>query len=172
MTRWLLLSTALSIIESAYSQGQETLNITVPAGSTYDGKSKLLCTPIKWQQGVAFYFANYFAHAATVRMRPGEQWPFVICTILLALFVPHAGLYRAMSAIHRRAVFHGETFGGSDLRMAARAGALCVVVRGDGWKPSMAQRSLQGVTFRLPSPTEEHWDSKERSRRLEGQNLQ
>lgn len=153
MTRWLLLA-AFALFTITYGQDQEELSIPLPAGSTYDEKSKLLCTPLRWPQAAAFYFANYFSHAATIRVSPGERWRAVIATIMLALFLPHTGLYRAMIAIRRRAVFYGKASGGNDLRMAARAGALCVVVRGTGWKPYMAKGPISGVTVTRPYSSE------------------
>lgn len=77
------------------------ITITVPEGSTNHGNPNLLCTPPNWYDYVIFYFANYFAHAATVITVPGQGTSETIEVIRNALLLPTSGVLRAMSAIRR-----------------------------------------------------------------------
>lgn len=102
------------------------MNVTfaVPAGSSQHGNPHLLCTPPKWHEFVVFYFANYFAHALTIIITP-DQTPFEVgLTAFFALMFPVSGVGRAVRAIRRRSRLERDV-----LKGAARAGAVCMVVR-------------------------------------------
>ncbi|KAK3942948.1 hypothetical protein QBC46DRAFT_447257 [Diplogelasinospora grovesii] len=98
--------------------------IVVPEGSTNHGNPKLLCTPPAWYDYVLFYFANYFAHAATVISYPGQGGFETVAVAVSALMLPVSGFTRAANAIYRRARFESNP-----LKRAARARALCMVVK-------------------------------------------
>lgn len=75
---------------------------------------------------------------------------------MLALFFPVSGLMRAVNAIVR----FGR-WGSSDLEKACRAGALCMVVRANGWLPSDGQTldvSVVERTWTKPHRTEQDTD--------------
>ncbi len=99
--------------------------IVAPEGTTNHGNPKLLCTPTQWSDVILFFFGNYFAHAATVITKPGQSLTHAGRTILWALVLPGSGINQAVNAILRRAVWETK----NPLKRAARAGALCMVVR-------------------------------------------
>ncbi|KAL6892437.1 hypothetical protein HDV57DRAFT_482018 [Trichoderma longibrachiatum] len=98
---------------------------TVPEGSTNHGNPNLLCTPAKWYDVLIFFSANYFAHAASVIIEPGQNSASIIQYILFALVLPGAGVSRAVRAISRHAITERK----NPLKRAARAGALCMVLK-------------------------------------------
>ena len=77
-----------------------------------------------------FILANFVAHAATVKTRPGEPAVSVFIALVCALFFPGFGTARGLDAIFRHAIT-----GKSALQKAKQAGALCQVVRTSNWKP-------------------------------------
>jgi hypothetical protein len=81
---------------------------------------------------LSFFIANYFAHAATVRANPGEDWKDFTFAVVLAIAFPFSGVARGLEAIIRR--LRGYRRSESALRKAARAGALCIVVRDENWQ--------------------------------------
>jgi len=96
-----------------------------------------------------FYLANYAAHAATTRSLPGEKNWRTMMAVLVALFFPAAGAFRGILGITSLAVF-----GKSDLDKAAKAGALCMIVRGPDWEPRNGD-TLENTLLCLPAqPTE------------------
>ncbi len=100
-------------------------SIIVPDGTTNHGRPDLLCVPPKWYDYVVFFFANYFAHAATIVTMPGQNWSQAALTSILALFLPVSGITRATRLILRR-----PTLARHDaLLRATRARAVCMVVR-------------------------------------------
>lgn len=107
------------------------ITISVPEGTSNHGDPDLLCVPSKWTNILLFYAVNYLAHAVTVKSLPGEKLANTVFFIALALIYPYSGLLRGLEAIARRAAW----FRGNELQRAARAGALCVVVRNKRWKP-------------------------------------
>ena len=141
---------ALSCI-SASVAGHATTNITVsvPAGSSNHGLPNYICTPVKWYDIILFFGANFFAHAATIRTLPGEKPEDVALTVVLALFFPFSGISRGIEAIVR----HASWPPCDDLTKAARAGALCTVVRGELWKLRDGL-SLRGIQFENGTPVE------------------
>ncbi|RYP63526.1 hypothetical protein DL771_009222 [Monosporascus sp. 5C6A] len=99
--------------------------ITVPEGTTNHGNPNLLCTPAKWYDLIIFFSANYFAHSATVIVNPGQSLIETGILIFFALILPGAGIVGAVSAIVR----HAATETKNPLNRAARAGALCMVLK-------------------------------------------
>lgn len=120
------------------------MTIAVPNGTfTHDDGHVLCVRAHQWQTSVyvaIFVATNYVAHAATVRSSPGDALLATVGNIALALFLPMSGLMRALNAIRRFARR------GSDIEKACRAGALCMVVRVDGWMPTAGQ-SVDAVLF-------------------------
>jgi hypothetical protein len=100
------------------------ITLTVPDGTTNHGNPNLLCTPPYWYDFVLFYFANYIAHAATVISSPGPGSWSTVYVVIIALLIPVSGVIRAVSNIRRHACTEAHP-----LRRAARARALCMVVR-------------------------------------------
>ncbi|KAK0622673.1 hypothetical protein B0T14DRAFT_514256 [Immersiella caudata] len=99
--------------------------IVVPEGTTDHGNPQLLCTPARWYDYIFFIFANYLAHAATVVPIPGQDIEASICAVLLALMLPGSAVARSVTVILRRPATHRQ----DPLRCAARAGALCIVLK-------------------------------------------
>lgn len=107
------------------------ITVTVPDGSSNHGSSNLVCTPTTWYDVFIFFAANFFAHAATIKTLPGEKWREALFTIVLALLFPFSGMSRGIEAIVR----HASWPPADDLTVAARAGALCIVLRDVRWRP-------------------------------------
>lgn len=95
------------------------------------GDPRLVCTRASPISIAVFLFVNYIAHCATVGSYPGYSSLAVVLTNVFALFFPASGIIRAMNMLIRRA----ELFGENELETAARAGALCMVVRTSDWEP-------------------------------------
>ncbi|KAJ7909938.1 hypothetical protein B0H13DRAFT_2192607, partial [Mycena leptocephala] len=102
------------------------MTIPVPEGTSNHGDPSLLCTPTRWTNILAFFLGNYIAHAATVVSIPGEQFVDYVYIMVMALLFPTAGIVRGLDAI-----FRGAVFAQNDLMCAARAGALCMLIRTD-----------------------------------------
>ena len=79
---------------------------------------------------LSFFLGNYAAHAATVVIYPGESLVATVIAIGFALVFPASGVVRGLTAIARHAAFVSDP-----LEQAARAGALCTVVRTKDWTP-------------------------------------
>ncbi|KAF7367617.1 Pogo transposable element [Mycena sanguinolenta] len=105
-----------------------TFNITIPVpeGTSDHGNPSILCTPTNWTSILSFFFGNYIAHAATTLASPGEELFEYALAVVMVLLFPSAGVDRGLDAIFRCAVFAKD-----DLTRAARAGALCMVIRTD-----------------------------------------
>lgn len=118
----------------------DLINITilVPNGTVTHDDGHVLCVyGNSWRATLyitTFFLINYAAHAATIKSNPGDRTSVTICNMALALFFPVSGLMRAINAIVR----FGR-LGDSDLEKACRSGALCMVVRMDGWLPVNGQ---------------------------------
>lgn len=93
-------------------------------------ESNLICTQTTWSDIALFFIANYFVHCLTIKSYPAETRLEVGIAMVLSLFLPGSGISRAMDAIIR----HSRWAGGNVFEKAARARALCMVVRTDGWK--------------------------------------
>ncbi|PMD20020.1 hypothetical protein NA56DRAFT_602459, partial [Hyaloscypha hepaticicola] len=136
----------------------QNITIPLPDGSSDHGVPGLLCTPTKWSDIMIFYLANYAAHAATTRSLPGEKNWRTMMAVLAALFFPAAGAFRGILGITSLAVF-----GKSDLEKAAKAGALCMIVRGPDWEPRNGD-TLENTLLCLPAqPTERDNSSPEKT---------
>ena len=129
------LSAQLSIATAALLVRAATLkNITVsvPEGTSNHGDPRLLCTPTRWTDVIVFFLGNYVAHAGTVIVLPGEGIKSAAIIAAVSLLFPIAGVQRGIKAIESWA-----NFAMTDLEIAARAGALCMVVRKEypNWIP-------------------------------------
>jgi hypothetical protein len=93
-----------------------------PPGYFYRGDCKLLCRPAEWFDIIIFFLGNFVAHIPTIVSRPGQSLAGKIIFPILALLFPGTGIAKAMDAIRSRAIFAP-----TELQMAARAGALCMV---------------------------------------------
>jgi hypothetical protein len=89
---------------------------------------------------LSFFLGNYAAHAATVISYPGESIASTIGAIVFALVFPTPGIVRGLNAIVRHAAFVSDP-----LEQAARAGALCMVVRTKDWKPMDGERIKDAI---------------------------
>jgi len=98
--------------------------IVLPPGTSNHGDPKLLCRPAQWTDVGLFYAGNYLAHVATTRVRPGDDIIGAAVSLLMSLTMPASGIDRGVTAIWSRA-----KLASCDLEMAARAGALCTVIR-------------------------------------------
>jgi hypothetical protein len=92
---------------------------------TNHGDPNLRCQPTTFSDIALFYLANYFAHCLTVKTLPGESALASLSGIVLALFFPTSGVVRAVNAIIRNARFGAK----DEIHGAARAGALCMIIR-------------------------------------------
>ena len=115
----------------------QNFTIVAPEGTTNHGNPNLLCTRSTWSDIATFFLANYIAHAATVKLDPGQPVLRGFWSMLMVLILPTFGAYKGLDAIRRCAIF-----GGPPLQKAKKAGALCEVVRTRGWK---AQPGLGGL---------------------------
>jgi hypothetical protein len=77
-----------------------------------------------------FIATNFIAHAFTIKLSPGFDTTYTFMFSLMALVFPYFGLVTAV-----RNVEHLASFEESPLDSAAKAGALCTLVRTRKWKP-------------------------------------
>jgi hypothetical protein len=110
--------------------------IAVPFGTVNHGNPQLVCTPPRWYDFMLFYLTNYFAHAFTVVTFPGQGTAETTRAVLHALFLPGAGVSRALSALAR----HARLYRKDALEQALKAEALCMVVKDMG---SFADREFE-----------------------------
>jgi hypothetical protein len=67
-----------------------------------------------------------------------------------AILYPYSGIGRGLESIYRGTIFSSDPF-----RLATRAGAFCIVIRTQNWKPAENQQPIAGVTVRnIKQP---HW---------------
>ncbi|KAI2473840.1 hypothetical protein F4781DRAFT_427076 [Annulohypoxylon bovei var. microspora] len=146
ITRWIL-HLGLQISFCAFLaacfpvSGRQTTTIVLPGNVSNHGSANLICTPAGWTDVALFYLGNFVAHAATVRVSPGEPLLDRIVNSIAVLLFPQAGAMKGLNAIFRCAVLEK-----SPLQRAARSGALCMVVRSPEWKP-MPGESIQGLSY-------------------------
>ncbi|KAI9868466.1 MAG: hypothetical protein M1813_005910 [Trichoglossum hirsutum] len=107
---------------SAQAPTNET--VVLPPGASNHGDPNLICVLAKWSDILIFYLGNYVAHAATIVSLPGSSLLDSTRNAFFALLFPVRGVSRGF-----RALFSLAKFAPTDLHMAARAGALCKVVR-------------------------------------------
>ena len=92
--------------------------------------NNVVCTPTNWYDIVWFYFANYIMHALSVRSLPGENLFTSIVFKIACLMIPYTGIRRGLCLISR-----ASNVVRNDLQAAARANALCMIVRSVDWRP-------------------------------------
>ena len=131
------------VIFSAFATATEYVNITIkaPIGTRVRGNGNLICTPTQWNDVLLFLLGNYFAHAVTVVSKPGEPSRDLFFRTFVALLFPHTGMHDGLKAITRHPIFQSNP-----LQRAARAGALCMLVRSSQWKPCVGD-AIHGIKF-------------------------
>ena len=95
-----------------------------------DNDRHVYCERTTWYSVCWFLFSNYVLHALSVRALPGENTYSTTAFKLCCLLIPYTGLRRGLCLISR-----ASNFAGSDLQCAARANALCMVIRTADWRP-------------------------------------
>jgi len=132
-SRALLHITVSTLCFLGEATGRPTQNITieVPYGTTNHGEPNLLCPPATWSDIASYLLFNYVAHGATVVSYPGEPAFDTLLCVVAAILFPTFGVIRALNFIIRHPVLTAK----NDLEMAARSGALCMLVRSPSWKP-------------------------------------
>lgn len=95
-----------------------------------DNDPHVYCERTTWYSICWFLFSNYVLHALSVRSLPGENTYSTTAFKLCCLLIPYTGLRRGLCLISR-----ASNFAGSDLQCAARANALCMVIRTADWRP-------------------------------------
>lgn len=103
-------------------------NGTAVAANSRD--PQVLCEPTNWYDICWFIFANYILHALSVRSLPGENSYSSFVIKVGSLLIPFAGLRRGLCIITR-----ASAAADNDLQAAARARALCMVIRKPDWRP-------------------------------------
>ena len=92
--------------------------------------AKLYCDKTKWHDVFWFFFTNYILHALSVRSLPGETFFSSTVFKFCCLLVPYTGVRRGLCLISR-----ASNLSSDDLQAAARANALCFIVRRPDWRP-------------------------------------
>jgi hypothetical protein len=134
---------------AAFPAALQNITFTVPEGTTNHGDDHLLCTPTVWTDVVVFFLGNYLAHAATIKTNPGESPQSVTTAIIAALLFPTAGIARGLRAIYSLA-----KYGKTDLHVAARARALCMLTRAGDWEPRHGEE-ISNVVLSSKKPVTE-----------------
>lgn len=116
-------------------QTMQNITLTVPQGTLLFNHSDphLVCRATRWTDIAAFFLGNYISHAATVKSRPGELVAVSLAMQYFALIFPTVGVGRGIEAIVAWTVYYNLRK--RPLYAAARAGALCMVVRDNDWAP-------------------------------------
>ncbi|KAI1502222.1 hypothetical protein F5X99DRAFT_169933 [Biscogniauxia marginata] len=114
------------LFSTCVAQNNDTQCPVEIPGYSHHGNCDLLCRSATWTDIIAFFLGNYVAHAATVIGLPGQSSLTSIVNVMMALCFPGSGVIRGIRAISSRAVLAP-----TDLQMAARAGAICAIVRDD-----------------------------------------
>ena len=131
--RWAVFNILLTLVKGLPAHN---VTLSVPGGFTNHGNNDLYSTQSRWYNILIFFALNYASHAATVKSRPGQTYMHTARDVVLSLLYPYAGLMRALESLAR------SSWTTNDLTKAARAGALCMVVRNKDWKPSWRTRIL------------------------------
>jgi len=111
--------------------------VIIPPGTTNHGNPNLVCFPAQWTNVVIFFLGNYATHAATVITVPGSSILSTFLRVSFALCFPGSG-----ASIGIQAILSWAVFAPTDLQKAARAGALCHVVRTDEYDQSPLEQGL------------------------------
>ena len=109
----------------------QNFTIEVPNGTTNHGDPESLCVPSTSIDIASFLLFNYVAHGATVVSYPGEPALNMLFHAVIAILSPTYGVIRAFNFIIRLPLLTAK----NDLEVAARSGALCMLVRSSSWKP-------------------------------------
>lgn len=133
-------------------------NVTV---NSNNNDPKVHCDRTYWYDICWFFFANYILHALSVRSLPGENFYASTVFKLCCLLVPYTGLRRGLCLISR-----AGNFAGNDLQAAARANALCMVIRKPQWRPRVGDEvsgchlEVHGVSANGAPATDQGKDNK------------
>ena len=131
----------------ATSRPTQNITIEVPNGTTNHGEPNMFCTPTTWSDIAEYLLFNYVAHGATVVSYPGEPAFDALLIVMVAILFPTFGVIRALNFIIRHPILTAK----SDLEMAARSGALCMLVRSSSWKPQKGD-NIRNALIKAPSP--------------------
>ncbi|KAK0715362.1 hypothetical protein B0H67DRAFT_537735 [Lasiosphaeris hirsuta] len=117
---------SLLALSSVAFAANNTINTTadVPGYWEKDKEQRIFCRNSTWTDIAIFYFGNYVAHAATIFSEPGQSFLNTCITTITALLLPGVGVVRGARAILSRAILAD-----TPLEVAARAGALCAVIK-------------------------------------------
>lgn len=118
----------LAVIVEGRPASDSANNGTAIAANSRD--PKVLCEPTNWYDICWFIFANYILHALSVRSLPGENSYSSFVVKIGCLLIPFTGLRRGLCLITR-----ANAAVDNDLQAAARARALCMVIRKPDWRP-------------------------------------
>ena len=130
----------------ATSRPTQNITIEVPKGTTNHGETNSYCTPTTWIDIASFLLFNYIAHGATVVSYPGELASEKLLSVVFAISSPAFGVIRAFNFIIRHPLLTAE----NDLEVAARSGALCMLVRSSTWKPQKGD-NIRNSLIKNPS---------------------
>lgn len=108
-------------------------------------RGQTICRPSGWRDVVQFFLLNYGLHAITVLTEPGSTPLACALASFTAILMPSVGIARAVDEISRFAIW-----GGTDLQVALRAGALCMLVPAF---PSARHPSDRRLPMQNPSKT-------------------
>lgn len=111
--------------------------------------TEVWCQPAQWYDILWFIFTNFVLHALSVRSLPGERSFTSIVFKFCCFLVPYTGVRRGLCLILR-----ASNFASNDLQSAARANALCMVIRSPAWRPKDGQ-IVEGCTIEKHVPSGE-----------------
>ena len=146
----LLLTVPLLLSPSAASNNNAVTTVKAPLNGTIADAlpgNQVVCSSTNWYDLVWFYFANYILHALSVRALPGENQFTSLAFKLVCLLIPYTGLRRGLCLVAR-----ASNLTRHDLQAAARANALCMVIRGDNWRPRN-EDEIEGCTLEKVAAT-------------------
>lgn len=118
-----------------------TLALSGPSNGKQNGTitdesngSQVWCQPTRWYDILWFIFTNFILHALSVRSLPGERSFTSVVFKFCCFLTPFTGVRRGLCLILR-----ASNLAGNDLQSAARANALCMVIRNPEWRPKDGQ---------------------------------
>ena len=126
----LFILTVVFFLLSELVRGRSTSTASNTTIASNNNDPKVHCDRTHWYDICWFFFANYILHALSVRSLPGENFYSATVFKFCCLLIPFTGLRRGLSLISR-----GGNLAGNDLQAAARANALCMVIRKPDWRP-------------------------------------
>ena len=134
-------------------------------GEEDSGDSNTYCEKTAWYDVCWFFFTNYLLHTLSVRSLPGENAYSSTVFKLCCLLVPYTGVRRGLSLISS-----ASSLNPNNLRAAARAGALCMVIRKPDWRPEDGQTvagcQVDGLDEEVQNPEPTGSDEKGESLRM------